>query len=193
MTASPLMMLFAALALAQPEPAPSPAAAAAAAAAAAEASSAAAATSALSDPLSIEDSLQLRDPFRKPIKYADPNNNLALPELERYGIDQIKVVGIITGPKKPKALVTTPSNKMLIIQENDKIGIHKGYVKKIKEKSIVVRERVVNLLGQEENTDSEIFYLGGESKGSEAAKAGDASAPPPGQNQMQQVPDTRRL
>jgi hypothetical protein len=110
------------------------------------------------EPISVEESLKMRDPFRKPAKFAAPGNDLALPDLERYGTDQIKIVGIITGPKKPKALVVTPNNKMFIVSENDRMGIHKGVVTKIGEKSIVVRERIVNLVGQEENTDTEIFY-----------------------------------
>ncbi len=144
------------------EQAPSPAATSSAAAAAAGSTGAADAGSTvhvqLSDPLSIEDSLNMRDPFRRPIKFADPSSNLALPELERYSLDQLKIVGIITGPKKPKALVTTPTSKMFIVQEADRLGSHNGIVKKIKNKSIVVREKVMNLLGQEENSDTEVYY-----------------------------------
>ncbi len=115
-------------------------------------------TQVTAEPISVEESLSMRDPFRRPAKFAAPGNDLALPDLERYGSDQIKVVGIITGPKKPKALVVTPNNKMFIVSENDRIGVHKGIITKIKEKSILVKEKIVNLVGQEESTNTEIFY-----------------------------------
>ena len=173
-----LMLLASSAAWAQE--APVPAEAALAPTSAPEAAPAAAVTAAPTantglntDPISIEDSLTLRDPFKKPAKFADPGSDVSVPELERYALDQIKIIGIITGPKKAKALVATPSNKMFIVQENDKIGVYKGVIRKIKDKSILVREKIVNLVGQEDSTDSEIFL-----KTADTAKAPSAQQPP---------------
>ncbi len=152
----PMLLLTHSVAWAQPDPAEKTVEAATPAKTA-EAPTQAAPNGLNTEPLSIEDSLTLRDPFKKPAKFADPGSDMSIPELERYALDQIKIVGIVTGPKKAKALITTPSNKMFIVQENDKIGVYKGVIRKIKEKSILVREKIVNLVGQEENTDNEIF------------------------------------
>lgn len=111
-----------------------------------------------SDGISMEESLTLRDPFRRPSKYSDPNSDLTTPELERFSIDQIKIVGIITGPKKAKVLLTTPLNKMYIAQLNDKVGNRSGTIRAIRSRSIVVREKIVNVVGQEESADVELKY-----------------------------------
>lgn len=108
--------------------------------------------------ISMQESLNLRDPFKKPSKYSEPGGDISTPELERYPLDQIKIVGIITGPKKPRALLTTPNNKMYIVQENDKVGNRSGILKKIRDRSIIIREKIVNVIGQEENTDIELKY-----------------------------------
>ena len=112
-----------------------------------------------SEPMSMEETLTLRDPFRRPNKFSENSTDAAIPELERYSLEQFKIIGIITGPKKAKALLSTPTNKMFIVQESDKLGNRSGIVKKIKDRSVLVREKLVNLIGQEENIETELKYL----------------------------------
>ncbi len=101
----------------------------------------------------IENSLTIRDPFRRP---APPGsaNDLTIPELERFELEKYKLVGVMTGPKKPKALIVAPSGKMHIIDASTRIGTRHGVVRQIMQGAISVEEKVVNLLGQEENIET---------------------------------------
>ncbi len=108
--------------------------------------------------LSAQESLNLRDPFSRPLKYADSLAASDVPELQRYALDQIKIVGIITGPKKAKALISTPNQKMHIVQVGDKIGNRSGVVRQIRDTSVTVREKVQNVLGNDEDLDSILKY-----------------------------------
>lgn len=107
----------------------------------------------------IENSLTLRDPFRRLI--LDNNGTRGsegLPELERFDVEKFKLVGVITGPKKSKALVTGPSGKLHIVSEDTKIGTREGVIRKIAPGMIEIQERVVNLLGQEEQIETVLQF-----------------------------------
>lgn len=109
----------------------------------------------------LENSLSLRDPFRRftPKANANTDENGLIPELERYELDKYRLMGIITGPKKNKALVlSTVDGRMHIVAEKQRIGVKRGVVKKIAPGSVVVEEKVVNLLGQEEKVETAIEF-----------------------------------
>ena len=98
--------------------------------------------------------LNLRDPFRRPeIKIENVQRN----PLENFPIDQIKIMGIVTGPHHMRAMVGTPDGKTLFISENTKMGQHQGVVTKITADLIRVREKIVNVLGQEESLETDIL------------------------------------
>jgi hypothetical protein len=107
------------------------------------------------DTATLEENLfKLRDPFRMPeveITRATPKT-----ELERYPIDAYKLIGVLTGPERLRALVLAPDGKSYFISERMKIGIRGGYIQKISIDSVKVREKIVNVVGQEENIESEI-------------------------------------
>lgn len=97
---------------------------------------------------------QLRDPFRRPI-FVDPN---ARPrsELENFPVEQYKMVGVLTGTERLRAMLVGPNGKTYFVAENTKIGVHKGFIKKISPVGLVVREKVLNTLGTEESIDTEL-------------------------------------
>lgn len=104
--------------------------------------------------------LKIRDPFRKPeIKSAESQ---PLSELEVFPLDQFKMTGFVSGPDRPKAMLVGPNGKTYFVAEKMRIGVRKGIVKKITEESIMVREKFVNIFGQEEEADS-IIKLSAES------------------------------
>lgn len=108
---------------------------------------------------SIENSINMRDPFSRYV--AKSEGEIAgetIPELERHELEQFKLVGIITGPKKNKALLTAPDGKMHVISEQVTIGTRHGVVTKIAPNEVIVHEKVVNLLGQEEGIDTAITF-----------------------------------
>lgn len=109
--------------------------------------------------LTIESSLNLRDPFSRLVqKDGEGIADTQIPELERHDIDKLKLVGVITGPRKNKALIMTPDSKMHVVAENAVLGTRKGHVVRIERDGVVVHEKVVNLLGQEESVESTIEF-----------------------------------
>jgi len=101
-----------------------------------------------------EGMLKLRDPFKRPdieIAKIEPKS-----ELERYSVDSYKMVAVLTGPNKMRAMLQDPAGATHLVSENMKIGLRRGVIKKITTDTVFVREKVINVLGQEENLDLEI-------------------------------------
>ena len=99
--------------------------------------------------------LKLRDPFRRPI--GERGRQDVRSELEQGAVSDFKLVGVLTGPVRLRAMVQAPSGKTFFVSKNMKIGQRDGRIRRITVDSIVVREKVVNILGQEESVDSELF------------------------------------
>lgn len=87
-----------------------------------------------------------RDPFSIYV----PKSFLAGPitsPLQKYALEELKLVAIVWNVKKPKAMVIDPTGASYIVIENDKIGKSDGYVAKIREGEIVVIEVHADLDG----------------------------------------------
>jgi Tfp pilus assembly protein PilP len=98
--------------------------------------------------------LQQRDPFKEPklnIKEEGPKS-----ELEIFPIEKLKMLGVMIGGAHLRAMVAAPNGKTYFVQEHMPIGVRKGVIKKITDKGILVREKVVNVLGDEETVDTMI-------------------------------------
>ena len=109
-----------------------------------------------------EEFLKVRDPFHIPSVALAPVEVRS--ELELIPLEQLKVLGVMTGPDRIKAMVQGPDGKTYFIQKGGKIGTRKGIVTRITPESVLVREKIVNVLGQEESLDTEL-KLPPESKG----------------------------
>jgi len=96
---------------------------------------------------------KFRDPFKQPLI---SEIEVQKSELERFAVSDFKVVAIITGPLRMRAMIVAPDTKTHYISEKMKIGLRDGVVVKITTKSIVVREKVVNPLGEVELFDTEM-------------------------------------
>ncbi len=84
-----------------------------------------------------------RDPFqpfqvKKSVVSQTPQGPI-LP-LQRFELDELKVVGIIWDVPNPKAIIQTRDSKIYYIGLNDKLGKYNGYVAAIREGEIVVIE-----------------------------------------------------
>ncbi|MCM2276755.1 MAG: pilus assembly protein PilP [Oligoflexia bacterium] len=104
-------------------------------------------------PLS-EEVMKLRDPFKRPL--IRPENLVPKTELERFAVDQYKLIGVLTGPSRMRGVLQDPEGKTHIISERMKIGLKQGTIVKIQSRRIKVREKVANIFGQLENVDTEI-------------------------------------
>jgi Tfp pilus assembly protein PilP len=105
------------------------------------------------DPM-LEQIAKMRDPFRRAI---DPEERIERTELERYSLDRMKVVGVITGAKRLRAMLVTPDGKTHFVSEGMKLGDRNGLVTRISEKGIRVREKGLNVLGQEEVDEQDLL------------------------------------
>ena len=102
-----------------------------------------------------DDLLNIRDPFKKPAtQIAQEDKRSAL---EKYPADAFRLVGVLTGPNRLKAMLIDPQGVTHFVTERAKIGTRGGQILKISPERILVREKIVNLVGQEENSDTEIL------------------------------------
>jgi Tfp pilus assembly protein PilP len=105
---------------------------------------------------------QMRDPFKQP---AFPARKVEIrTELERFKLDEFRYIGVLTGPKRMRAMLKAGNDQTFLVSENMKIGQRDGKILKITPDSILVREKVVNVMGEEENLDTEIPLQSGPGK-----------------------------
>jgi len=87
-----------------------------------------------------------RDPF---MPYTSPKavsldeEDGVISPLQRFDLDQLKLIGIIWDTKKPKAMFLDPSGKGYIVGKLDKVGRNRGYVAEIREGEVIILERFV--------------------------------------------------
>jgi Tfp pilus assembly protein PilP len=101
--------------------------------------------------------LKLRDPFKRPpIKVGAEGPKS---ELQAFPVEKFKLLGVMTGSDHGhmKAMVQGPNGKTYFVQEKMFIGIRNGFIQKITDTAVIVREKIVNVLGQEEAVNSEIL------------------------------------
>lgn len=99
-----------------------------------------------------ESYLKLRDPFKRPNLPSKKTEILS--ELERYSLDELKLLGVITGPKNKRAMLQAPDGKAYFVSEGGKVGNREGTVSKIGSNYIKIEEKIQNVLGQFEMVES---------------------------------------
>ena len=89
----------------------------------------------------------LRDPFQPPAAIR-AKKKVILTELEMFQLKDFKLNGVITGPKKVRAMLTTPGNKTYFVKVGDKLGAREGRITHILGDAIRVQESVMNEKGK---------------------------------------------
>ena len=102
----------------------------------------------------IEQAAKLRDPFKKLVNVKLSSGPIS--GLESFAVDEFKLLGVLSGMSRTKALVLAPDGKTYFVSQNMRIGLRKGVIRKITPESISVKEKIINLLGEEEEVDSQI-------------------------------------
>ncbi len=100
------------------------------------------------------DITRLRDPFKQPeikMSKSEPKT-----DPENYKVDDFKMIAVVTGPNRSKAMVQSPDGKTHLVAMNTRIGQRGGKVLKVAADRVVVREKIMNVFGQEEDLDTEI-------------------------------------
>jgi Tfp pilus assembly protein PilP len=95
-----------------------------------------------------------RDPFTPLIKpkgssKADTN----LPPLQRVGLTELNLIGIIWGGFGYTAMVRTPDGKGYAVRRGTRVGPNNGSVTKITENSVIVTERFTDIYGKEQERE----------------------------------------
>ncbi|MBK9293202.1 MAG: pilus assembly protein PilP [Oligoflexia bacterium] len=90
-----------------------------------------------------------KDPFL-PYQLKDVVGDTYGPELplQKYDLDQLRLVGVIWDVANPKAMIMDASQKGHVVKVNDRIGRNNGYVARIREGEIVVVESFKGLDGK---------------------------------------------
>ncbi|MCC6806495.1 MAG: pilus assembly protein PilP [Deltaproteobacteria bacterium] len=90
-------------------------------------------------------SIGKRDPFRpyyidQALEEEEKNTGRTLTELEHFEIDQLKLVGIVTGTSMPSAMVEDPDGVGHTIMIGTLMGKNGGRVKQIKRDEVLIIE-----------------------------------------------------
>jgi len=82
-----------------------------------------------------------RDPFL-PYESINSDGSVLGPlfPLQKFDVDQLKLIGIIWDVKSPKAMILDPTGKGYVVKANERVGRHSGYIAKIRENEIVIVE-----------------------------------------------------
>lgn len=81
----------------------------------------------------------LRDPFQPPLNLL-AKKEAPKTDLEIFPLKDFKLNGVVTGPKKTRAMITTPNNKVFFIKVGDSMGVRDGKVTQILSDSIKILE-----------------------------------------------------
>lgn len=107
----------------------------------------------------------LRDPFEPFIKIEEkkqaaqpaPKAFVARTPLQRFSLDEIKLVGVLWTPAgKATALVEDPQNKGYMVSVGAYLGDRGGKIVRIQPDRVVIEERFSDVLGQEKVNVSNI-------------------------------------
>lgn len=110
-----------------------------------------------SERISLQTLKNLRDPFKRMgLDIPDSHDDKPKSELETVPVSDFKMVGVLTGPYKTRALVRSPSGSVYTISDGTRIGVQNGYVRKVLRDRIIVNEILQDVLGEKELVTSEL-------------------------------------
>lgn len=90
-----------------------------------------------------------RDPFRLPVTEGGVRSPSSTQDLDRYGVEQLQLKGILREGNNAKALFEDPEGKTHIIAEGDIIGREKATVSRVLKTEVILTQRTYNYLGVE--------------------------------------------
>ncbi len=93
----------------------------------------------------IYDMKDRRDPFQPYLEVgASTEGDFEGPllPLQRYDLDEIRLIGIIWDVRDPKAMFMDPNSQIHTLSRDERIGRNNGYIAKIREGEVVVVETI---------------------------------------------------
>ncbi|MEW6145369.1 MAG: pilus assembly protein PilP [Thermodesulfobacteriota bacterium] len=99
------------------------------------------------------DSTGMRDPFKPFIKLVDTPSAPSVvlrPPIQRYPLNQFRIVGIVWIGGKPQAMVVDPEANTYFLGVGDKIGSSDGEIVEVRQNGILVKEtmKIENVYGE---------------------------------------------
>ena len=88
-----------------------------------------------------------RDPFKPFIrltekeKEAKPGVSELLPPIQRYSLEEFKLVGVLWVEKQPRAMIVDPEKNTYVLGVGDGIGNMQGEIVEIRNNGILVQEK----------------------------------------------------
>jgi len=89
-----------------------------------------------------------RDPFRSFILTAQAERTDSRGPLEQFDLAQLKVVAVMWGSQRPRAVVADPSGRGYIVREGTYMGKNEGRIIAIADNALVVKETYVDYFGE---------------------------------------------
>jgi Tfp pilus assembly protein PilP len=107
--------------------------------------------------ISLQTLKTMRDPFKRMgMDLLDAHEDKTKSELETVPVTDFKMVGVLTGPYKTRALVRSPSGAVYTVSDGTRIGTQNGYIRKVLQDRIIVNEVMQDVLGERELVTSEL-------------------------------------
>ena len=96
-----------------------------------------------------------RDPFAAILQPGQVSGeaDLSVPPLQRVGLTELNLIGIIWGAYGYVAMVQTPDGKGYTVRRGTRIGPNNGVVSAITENAIIVQERFTDVYGQKQERE----------------------------------------
>ncbi len=101
----------------------------------------------------------IRDPFQMPTIINKRKENPKT-ELELVQLKDVRLNGVISGPKKVRALLSVPSGKTFFVSIGDRVGVRDGRVSKIRQSSVTIKEYDTDEFGKQVAEEFEIQLSG---------------------------------
>lgn len=101
----------------------------------------------------------VRDPFLSPLgtlQEIPTLTDIPLTPLQKFELEQLRVIGVIVGRGEPKAMVIAPDNKSFVLKKGTKIGRNNGSVVGITTEAILIEEQYLDFAGDIKTTMQEI-------------------------------------
>ena len=95
-----------------------------------------------------------RDPFA-PIIENNPQgqSDAVLPPLQRIGLTELSLIGVVWGAYGYTAMVQTPDGKGYSIRRGTRVGPNNGIVSSITDRGIIVQERFTDVYGNKQERE----------------------------------------
>lgn len=95
-----------------------------------------------------------RDPFLPMIQLGQQVElDASLPPLQRVGLTELSLIGVLWGNYGYTAMVQTPDGKGYSIRRGTRIGPNNGVVSSITERGIIVQERFTDVYGNKQERE----------------------------------------